>query len=427
MDGWSKKCLIEITKKIGSGATPRGGSDSYKDSGISLFRSLNVHDRTFKEKNLAFIDEVQANKLFNVEVQEGDVLLNITGASIARCCVAPSELLPARVNQHVAIIRPKSDYIDSNFLVYLLVSKQYKDALLNTGEKAGSTRQALTKQQLEKFEVTIPKLSEQKRIVAILDEAFEGIDRAIANTAKNLANSRELFESYLNTIFTQKGDGWVEKKLEKLASKIGSGATPRGGQDSYKTEGISLIRSLNVHDRRFKTKDLAFIDDEQAEKLANVVVEEGDVLLNITGASIARSCVVPSEYLPARVNQHVSIIRPDPNQISCHFLNYLITSKPYKQRLLFTGDKAGATRQALTKAQIQDFSVNFPSLDEQELIVRKLDLLEAETQRLEAIFCQKIAALKDLKQSILQKAFTGELTADTANHTTKVAPEVNAA
>ena len=198
MQGWSKKRLIEITEKIGSGATPRGGKDAYKESGISLFRSLNVYDGMFKNKNLAFIDEEQASKLSNVIVREGDVLLNITGASIARCCVAPSELLPARVNQHVAIIRPRLDHINSNFLAYLLASKQYKDALLNTGEKAGATRQALTKAQLENFEVTIPKVSEQKRIVAILDEAFEGIDRAIANTEKNLAHSRELFRNILN-------------------------------------------------------------------------------------------------------------------------------------------------------------------------------------------------------------------------------------
>jgi len=271
------------------------------------------------------------------------------------------------------------------------------------------------------------KVSEQKRIVSIVDQAFEGIDGAIVNTKKNLANAHELFESYLNAIFTQEGDSWVKKKLGKLASKIGSGATPRGGQNSYQTEGISLIRSLNVHDRRFKEKDLAFLDDKQAEKLANVIVEEGDVLLNITGASIARSCISPTEHLPARVNQHVAIIRPDPSQISYRFLNYLITSRPYKEKLLFTGDKAGATRQALTKAQIQDFSIHFPSLCEQGIIITKLDLLEVETHRLEAIYRRKLAALTELKQSILQKAFTGELTADIANQTTKKAEEAIAA
>ncbi len=105
MLGWSKIKLSDITSKIGSGATPRGGKSAYKAHGISLIRSMNVHDGEFIEKNLAFIDESQAKKLSNVIIEKNDVLLNITGASIARCCVVPSRILPARVNQHVSILR----------------------------------------------------------------------------------------------------------------------------------------------------------------------------------------------------------------------------------------------------------------------------------------------------------------------------------
>src|SRR5205814_2664442 len=112
---------------------------------------------------------------------------------------------------------------------------------------------------------------------------------------------------------------------------------------------------LNVHDWGFRTKDLAFIDESQAEQLDNVVVETGDVLLNITGASVARCCVVPDELLPARVNQHVSILRPLKNQLLPKLLHYILISKDYKDRLLHTGEAGGATRQALTKAQLQGF------------------------------------------------------------------------
>ena len=147
---------------------------------------------------------------------------------------------------------------------------------------------------------------------------------------------------------------WEVKKLGEITTKIGSGATPRGGQKSYKTEGISLIRSMNVHDRYFKEKNLAFIDDEQANDLSNVTLQANDVLLNITGASIARCCIVPDKYLPARVNQHVSIIRPNPEIMDSSFLNLLLTSKYYKDQLLFTGEQ-GSTRQAITKVQLQDW------------------------------------------------------------------------
>lgn len=291
---------------------------------------------------------------------------------------------------------------------------------------AGTTMIHVTKGAMEKRTLYLPSLSEQKRIVAILDEVFAGIDDAIANTEKNLTNARELFESCLNTTFSQENSSWKHKKLKEITSKIGSGATPRGGKNAYQTEGIPLIRSLNVHDRRFKKKNLAFLNDEQAQKLENVIVEKNDVLLNITGASIARSCIAPSEYLPARVNQHVTIIRIESDEISCHFLSYLLTSKPYKEKLLFTGDQAGATRQALTKSQIQDFLIFFPAVSEQKIIVEKLASIESQVISLEAIYQQKLTALNELKQSILQKAFTGELTADTASQAKKAKEEIAA-
>jgi len=201
---------------------------------------------------------------------------------------------------------------------------------------------------------------------------------------------------------------WEEKPIKELTLKIGSGATPRGGQESYKSEGISLVRSMNVHDWEFRERNLAFIDEKKAKELDGVTLQEDDVLLNITGASVARCCVFPKEYLPARVNQHVSIIRPKKEILDARFLNLLLTSKPYKDQLLFTGEQ-GATRQAITKAQIEAFIIAIPSLLEQQTIVRQLDALRTETQKLEAVYQKKIADLEELKKSILQKAFAGEL------------------
>lgn len=250
--------------------------------------------------------------------------------------------------------------------------------------------------------------------MAILDRAFEGIDKAIAHTEQNLASARELFESYLNNIFTQKGDDWVEKKLGEVCDKIGSGATPKGGANSYKEEGISLIRSLNVYDWRFSINKLAFIDDEQAAKLNNVVIQKDDVLFNITGASIARCCVVPAELLPARVNQHVSILRPDQNQLLSWFLCYMLTSRPYKEMLFGIGDEGGSTRQAITKKQLQDLVVSFPESSTQSTIVNEVVQAYDKTQQLEALYTKKLESLKELKQSLLQKAFAGELNQDAA-------------
>lgn len=271
----------------------------------------------------------------------------------------------------------------------------------------GTAQKNLDVPAFRNIEISYPKsLSEQQRIVSILDEAFAAIAKAKANAEQNLKNAKELFESYLQGVF--ENGNWEDKTLKEITTKIGSGATPRGGQENYKAEGISLVRSMNVHDSEFRERNLAFIDEKQAKELDGVTLQENDVLLNITRASVARCCVFPKEYLPARVNQHVSIIRPQKELVDARFLNLLLTSKPYKDQLLFTGEQ-GATRQAITKAQIESFRISIPLLSDQQTIVLQLDALRAETQKLEAVYQKKIADFEELKKSVLQKAFAGEL------------------
>jgi len=144
------------------------------------------------------------------------------------------------------------------------------------------------------------------------------------------------------------------RKLKSLATKIGSGATPAGGRESYFSKGIPLIRSMNVHFRGFDRTGLVFLSDEQAKELSNVTVQASDVLLNITGASIGRVTVAPDEMAGARVNQHVTIIRPGP-ELSPRFLATFIAS-PFVQRLI-DDIQIGATRQALTKGMIEQFEI----------------------------------------------------------------------
>ncbi|NPD48168.1 restriction endonuclease subunit S [Lentimicrobium sp. S6] len=206
--------------------------------------------------------------------------------------------------------------------------------------------------------------------------------------------------------------------IKDLTTKIGSGATPRGGQASYKESGISLIRSMNVHDDGFRKKKLAFIDDSQARKLDNVTVFENDVLLNITGASVARCCVVDNTFLPARVNQHVSIIRLKDGILNHQFLHYALTSRATKDLLLGIGEQ-GATRQAITKVQIENFKIKYPSnVTLQEKLVHSLNNTRTISTKLIDSYQKKIKALKELKKSILQKAFSGELTMNYTNEKT---------
>jgi len=193
-NSWESEPLKDLTSKIGSGSTPRGGREAYHELGTPLIRSMNVHFAGFTPKGLAFINDEQADKLKNVIVQPGDVLLNITGASIGRVTMAPQEMAGARVNQHVTIIRPKED-LDPQFLSKFLASPRIQWWINDV--QVGATRQAITKAMLQAFEVPHPPLAEQKRIVAKVDELMALCDRLEAQQQEREARHADLARASL--------------------------------------------------------------------------------------------------------------------------------------------------------------------------------------------------------------------------------------
>lgn len=236
---WKTHKLSEITSKIGSGATPRGGKEAYKDSGISLIRSQNVLDFTFSIDGLAFIDDAQAAKLKNVEIESKDVLLNITGDSVARVCQVPDEWIPARVNQHVAIIRADNKLLNPDFLKYSLLTYKNKNELLNLSS-AGATRKAITKSMIEDFEITIPEIKEQRAIASILSALDDKIENNLAmnKTLEDMAMALYKhwfvdFDPFQDGKFVDSElgkipEGWEVRKFGELIEKIidNRGKTP---------------------------------------------------------------------------------------------------------------------------------------------------------------------------------------------------------
>ena len=192
---WNIGVLKDVCTKIGSGSTPRGGKESYIDEGISLIRSMNIHNEYFEYKDLAHITLDQAEKLNNVVVEHDDVLFNITGASVARCCVVPVDVLPARVNQHVCILRCR-EKMNPVFLQGLLVNENYQDKLLQIA-KSGATREAINKQQLESLEIMLPPLELQNQFASFVQE----VDKSRSRIQKSLEASRELFDSLMQEYF----------------------------------------------------------------------------------------------------------------------------------------------------------------------------------------------------------------------------------
>lgn len=413
--GWREVKLAEVTFKIGSGSTPRGGKKAYKASGLSLIRSLNVYDSYFRYENLAKIGEEQADKLANVSVEAGDVLLNITGASIARCCVVPDNVLPARVNQHVAILRPNSETLYSGYLEYLLISKEHKDRLLNLGDKGGSTRQALTKSQLQNYKISIPSLSEQKRIVAILDEAFAGIDAAIANTEKNLANAWELFESYLNSVFDQSPDHWVEDQLKNVCSiKHGfafkSEFFAKDGNYVVLTPG-SFWEAGGFRNQGKKTKYY------EGEIPAGYVLKENDFLVVMTEQAkglLGSSLIVPESDRFLH-NQRLGLMQAQGSMPwNNGFFFHQFNSRPFRRAVQSTA--SGLKVRHTSPKKLGEIRIKYPPTEQEQAdIAFFLDELLIETRRMESIFEQKLFALRSLKQSLLQKAFSGELKENVAD------------
>jgi len=196
--GWEIKSLKSICSKIGSGSTPKGGKESYHKTGISLVRSMNVYDFVFSSDDLAFLDDEQAKALDGVSLKKQDILLNITGVSVARCCIVPGFILPARVNQHVMIIRPRAEYHLSNYLLCLLCYSDNKAKLLGISQ-SGSTREAITKEEVDGFKIVKPNESIARSFDEKVSKILTKIEIKILNNNK-LNEIQNLLLSKLATI-----------------------------------------------------------------------------------------------------------------------------------------------------------------------------------------------------------------------------------
>ncbi len=287
------------------------------------------------------------------------------------------------------------------FLYYFLLSST--DTLNSLG--TGATFKELSAGKLKKVQIPLPPLPEQKRIVAILDEAFAGIDQAVANTEKNLANAREVFENYLNGVFSRKNDNWQKKKLEELGSITSS---KRIYKKEYIDTGVPFYRTKEIKEKahgKSVTTEL-YISRVRYDEIKSKygIPAPGDILLTAIG-TIGEIFVVDSSEEFYFKDGNVLWLR-DFNSIDSYFLRYVLISFVDKLNKL----SQGSAYNALPIQKLKKHTIHLPSLDKQQLIVSKLNTLQSETRYLESIYQKKLTALAELKQSILQKAFTGELT-----------------
>lgn len=267
--------FYDICSKIGSGATPRGGKEVYCDEGISLIRSQNVLDYSFSIEGLVHINDVQADKLRNVIVEENDVLINITGDSVARVCVVDSSYLPARVNQHVCIIRANKKYVQGSYLLYFLqMNKQY---LLQLAA-GGATRNALTKDMIGNLELELPSLEQQKRVVSLLDD----IQAKIKENKRINDNLQEQMQTLYNTWFTKfepfngkSPDNWHKSDIYSIANII-YGAPFASKLFNTERNGKPIIRIRDL-------KDQSFITFTTEVHPKGYLLQPGDIVVGMDG------------------------------------------------------------------------------------------------------------------------------------------------
>ena len=237
--------LADICQKIGSGATPRGGKEAYRAEGIALVRSQNVLDFSFSSDGLAYINDEQADKLRNVELQSGDVLLNITGDSVARACLMDDDYLPGRVNQHVVIIRVDESKAVNSYLLYYL---QWRKSHLLQLASAGATRNALTKGMIEQLEIDLPSLDEQRKVVGILDSIQNKIKLNHEINDNLQQQAQALFKSWFLNYEPWDGtapNSWLHGKLGDYAN-IKRGGSPRPIQEYLSDSGLRWLKISDV-------------------------------------------------------------------------------------------------------------------------------------------------------------------------------------
>jgi type I restriction enzyme S subunit len=407
--GWEVKKLGDLCQ-IELGKTPYRGDKSFWDSEnetnnvwLSIADLLNTDGDVVSSSKEYITDK--ATKICKI-VKAGTLLLSFK-LTLGRLAFAGKDLY---TNEAIAALTIKqNEVVDKYFLYQFLSLFDWNAATEGDVKVKGKT---LNKAKLKEIEVHFPTtLKEQQRIVAILDEAFAAIAQAKSNAEQNLKNAKELFESYLQSVFENKGEGWEEKEFGSVITTLtdyhanGSYEVLKENVELKDTEDYAwMVRSTDF-ENNFKNS-FRYIDKNSYEFLKKSKVFGGEIIMSKIG-NAGNVYLMPKSNRPCSLAMNLFLIRIDEKVAIPEFIYQYLKSKKgeiqIKSRLL------GMATKTITKDNVRNIVIPFPSLKEQQIIVQKLDALSAETKQLETIYQQKINDLDELKKSILQKAFAGEL------------------
>ncbi len=351
-NNWPRIALKQITTKIGSGATPRGGKNSYITAGIALIRSMNVYDFQFEYKGLAFIGEEQADELSNVDVLKNDILLNITGASVARCCIVPEKILPARVNQHVSIVRIDPSLADPRYVLNVINSPFYKQYLLTIAQ-GGATREALTKEKIENFEIQLPPLSAQNKMADVLS-TYDDLIEVNTHRIRILEQMAQVvYHEWFGKVNTKSlPEGWKVTKLSTLVDTQ-YGYTESASESEV---GPKFVRGMDINKYSYIQWDEVPFCPISVSELPKYKLSVGDIMV-IRMADPGKVGIIEKD-INAVFASYLIRLRIKSPKLSPYFLFYFLLSDIYKDYV--TGASTGTTRKSASAGVITDIDMIIP-------------------------------------------------------------------
>jgi type I restriction enzyme S subunit len=401
-NGWEEKRVQDIAKVVNGYAFD--SKDFKATNTIKSIKITNVGVNEFIEEIENYLPEKHKETLQDYQVKEGNIVIALTRTIISaglKVAIVPESYNGALLNQRVAALVPNEKLVNQKFLYNFLTTdnvSKYVLAHVNTLMQPN-----LSINDLRNLPIPLPPLPEQQRIVSILDQAFSAIERSRKNAERCLSLSKALFESYLQGVFEEKGDVWVKKTLGDVCEF--SQGIQRDIKLQSEFQKANQVRFLRIVDFTQGNELPRYIDNPGEKYILN----QNDVSLVRYGASTGFVC---RGLEGALANNLFRIIPKSKKEISNDFL-FIYLSAPFFQNVI-KASMNGAAMPAISFGLIKDVPFPIISIEEQQTIVARLDALSAETKRLEAIYQQKINNLEELKKSVLQKAFAGELKTETA-------------
>ena len=402
-EGWVVKTLGDIAEVKGGKRVPKGYS---LQTTVTAHPYLTVSDFTdegsINTSKIRYISNDVFEAIKRYTISSKDIFISIAG-TIGKTGFIPPELEGANLTENACKLVLNTG-IDRDYLFYYTKTDDFSAQAGTHTRTAAQPKLAL--ERLKSIKLPVAPLPEQQRIVAILDEAFESIAIAKANAEKNLQNAKALFESYLQGVFSQRGDGWKKGRLVDFTVTVSTG--PFGSllhKSDYVSDGVPLVNPINIIDNYIVPNESKQISDATKARLQSYILQESDIVIARRG-EIGRCAVVTVKEAGWICGTGCFFIRPLPTTDS-RFLANLIRSVDYRKKLEEVS--SGATMLNLSNKSLCDLEVIMPSFEEQKSILQKLDLLSEETQRLESLYQQKITALDELKKALLHQAFSGQL------------------